>query len=52
MSSTVTIDPVTRIEGHAKITLALDKAGKVDTARFSVTEATAICPALGSERDS
>ena len=38
MSKTVTIDPVTRIEGHAKITLALDEAGKVDTARFSVTE--------------
>lgn len=38
MSSSVTIDPVTRIEGHAKITIALDKAGKVDTARFSVTE--------------
>ncbi len=38
MSNTVTIDPVTRIEGHAKITIGLDEAGQVDTARFSVTE--------------
>jgi NAD-reducing hydrogenase large subunit len=38
MSNTVVIDPVTRIEGHAKIAIALDKAGQVDTARFSVTE--------------
>jgi NAD-reducing hydrogenase large subunit len=34
----VVIDPVTRIEGHAKITLRLDDAGVVDDARFHVTE--------------
>jgi NAD-reducing hydrogenase large subunit len=34
----VVIDPVTRIEGHAKITIALDDAGKVHDARFHVTE--------------
>ena len=35
---TITIDPVTRIEGHAKISIHLDAAGAVDTARFHVTE--------------
>jgi NAD-reducing hydrogenase large subunit len=34
----IVIDPVTRIEGHAKITLRLDDAGTVDDARFHVTE--------------
>jgi NAD-reducing hydrogenase large subunit len=34
----IVIDPVTRIEGHAKITLHLDDAGAVDDARFHVTE--------------
>jgi NAD-reducing hydrogenase large subunit len=34
----VVIDPVTRIEGHAKITIALDDAGAVSTCRFHVTE--------------
>ncbi len=38
MSKTLTIEPVTRIEGHAKITIALDDAGKVSDARFHVTE--------------
>ena len=35
---TVVIDPVTRIEGHAKITLHLDEQGRVDDARFHVTQ--------------
>ena len=35
---TITIDPVTRIEGHAKISIHLDAAGAVDTARFHVSE--------------
>ncbi|MCF6180255.1 MAG: Ni/Fe hydrogenase subunit alpha, partial [Geopsychrobacter sp.] len=35
---TVTIEPVTRIEGHAKITIELDDAGKVADCRFHVTE--------------
>ena len=38
MSRTLTIDPVTRIEGHAKITIHLDDAGQVQDARFHVTE--------------
>ncbi len=38
MHDLVTIDPVTRIEGHAKITIRLDEDGKVDDARFHVTE--------------
>ena len=36
--STIMIDPVTRIEGHAKVTINLDAAGDVDTVRFHVTE--------------
>jgi len=38
MSKTITIEPVTRIEGHAKITIMLDDAGKVDDALFHVTQ--------------
>jgi NAD-reducing hydrogenase large subunit len=36
--SEIVIEPVTRIEGHAKITLRLDEAGEVDDARFHVTQ--------------
>lgn len=35
---TVLIDPVSRIEGHAKITIHLDDAGEVTDARFHITE--------------
>jgi NAD-reducing hydrogenase large subunit len=38
MSQRIVIDPVTRIEGHAKITIQLDGAGKVEDARFHVTQ--------------
>ncbi len=38
MKQTITIDPVTRIEGHSKITIQLDEAGRVDSARFHVTQ--------------
>ncbi|MFO7633947.1 MAG: Ni/Fe hydrogenase subunit alpha [Caldilinea sp.] len=38
MTKTILIDPVTRIEGHAKITLHLDDNGQVEDARFHVTE--------------
>src|SRR5437763_7853943 len=38
MAQRIVIDPVTRIEGHAKITIQLDDAGRVDHARFHVTE--------------
>ncbi|WP_017305034.1 Ni/Fe hydrogenase subunit alpha [Spirulina subsalsa] len=38
MAKTVVIDPVTRIEGHAKISIYLDDAGEVEDARFHVVE--------------
>ncbi len=38
MAQRIVIDPVTRIEGHAKITIHLDDAGQVSEARFHVTE--------------
>jgi NAD-reducing hydrogenase large subunit len=38
MTRTITIDPVTRIEGHAKITLHLGDDGRVADARFHVAE--------------
>lgn len=38
MSQKIIIDPVTRIEGHAKITIHLDDTGEVEDARFHVTE--------------
>jgi len=38
MTRTITIDPVTRIEGHARITLQLDAGGHLVEARFHVTE--------------
>jgi NAD-reducing hydrogenase large subunit len=38
MPRTITIDPVTRIEGHAKITIQLDDDGTVRDARFHVNE--------------
>ena len=37
MAQQILIDPVTRIEGHAKITIQLDDAGKVSDARFQFT---------------
>jgi NAD-reducing hydrogenase large subunit len=38
LSRSILIDPVTRIEGHAKITLQLGDDGLVEGARFHVTE--------------
>ncbi|HET7345962.1 MAG TPA: Ni/Fe hydrogenase subunit alpha [Acidobacteriaceae bacterium] len=38
MSRTIVIDPVTRLEGHGKITLQLDEAGIVQDATFHVTQ--------------
>jgi NAD-reducing hydrogenase large subunit len=35
---TITLDPVTRIEGHGKITLHLNEDGRVEDARFHVTQ--------------
>ena len=38
MSQHITIDPITRIEGHAKITVQLDESGNVEDAHFHVTQ--------------
>jgi len=38
MNRKITINPVTRIEGHARITIQLDDAGRVQDARFHVNE--------------
>jgi len=38
MSKRILIDPVTRIEGHAKISIYLDDAGNVSDAEFHVVE--------------
>lgn len=38
MSRRVVIDPITRIEGHAKISIFMDDSGQVENARFHVTE--------------
>lgn len=38
MTQTIVIDPVTRIEGHAKITIQLDDHGFVHDAQFHVTQ--------------
>ncbi len=38
MEKRITIEPVTRIEGHAKISLLLDPSGKVHEAHFQVTQ--------------
>jgi len=38
MSQRIVIDPVSRIEGHAKITIEVDGNGAVTDARFHVTE--------------
>jgi NAD-reducing hydrogenase large subunit len=38
MAQQITIEPLTRIEGHAKITLHLDDDGAVQEARFHVTQ--------------
>jgi NAD-reducing hydrogenase large subunit len=38
MSQTITIDPVTRLEGHGKITMQLNDRGEVENAHFHVTQ--------------
>src|ERR1035438_4238040 len=38
MSQTITIDPVTRLEGHGKITIRLNDQGEVENANFHVTQ--------------
>src|SRR5579863_10196304 len=38
MSQTITIDPVTRLEGHGKVTIQLNGEGEVQHAHFHVTQ--------------
>src|SRR5450759_5864164 len=38
MGKTITISPVTRIEGHARISIQLDDSGQVEQARLQVQE--------------
>ena len=38
MTTTITIDPVTRLEGHGKITIHLNSQGEVENAQFHVTQ--------------
>jgi NAD-reducing hydrogenase large subunit len=38
MSRTLTIDPLTRLEGHAKVTIHLDDEGQVADARLHITQ--------------
>ena len=38
MPKEIVIDPITRIEGHSKITIQLDDSGEVRDARFHVTQ--------------
>jgi NAD-reducing hydrogenase large subunit len=38
MSRTITVTPLTRIEGHARITLTVDDAGQLSHARFHVED--------------
>jgi NAD-reducing hydrogenase large subunit len=34
----ITIDPVTRVEGHGRVTVQMDESGKVGEARFHIVE--------------
>jgi len=38
MGRKITIEPITRIEGHGKVTIRLDDYGKVEQSRFHVVE--------------
>ena len=38
MSEKIIIEPVTRVEGHGKVTIHLDDAGKVTESRFHIVE--------------
>ena len=38
MSKRITIDPITRLEGHGKIEIFLDDSGNVANAYFQVPE--------------
>jgi NAD-reducing hydrogenase large subunit len=34
----IVIDPITRVEGHGKVTIRLDEAGRIDQTRFHIVE--------------
>ncbi|MCK9255703.1 MAG: Ni/Fe hydrogenase subunit alpha [Bacteroidales bacterium] len=38
MSKKITIEPVTRVEGHGKVTIKIDDAGKVEQTRLHIVE--------------
>ncbi|MCJ7486251.1 MAG: Ni/Fe hydrogenase subunit alpha, partial [Candidatus Aminicenantes bacterium] len=38
MARKITIEPITRVEGHGKVTIHLDDAGKVTQSRFHIVE--------------
>jgi NAD-reducing hydrogenase large subunit len=38
MGRKITIEPITRVEGHGKVTIRLDDAGKVTQSRFHIVE--------------
>jgi coenzyme F420-reducing hydrogenase alpha subunit len=38
MSRTITIDPITRIEGHARVEVDIDDAGRVSRSVFKVID--------------
>ena len=38
MGRKITIEPVTRVEGHGKVTILLDDSGNVDRSRFHIVE--------------
>lgn len=38
MTRTITIDPVTRIEGHARVEIEIDDSGQVSASRFKVMD--------------
>jgi NAD-reducing hydrogenase large subunit len=38
MGRKITIEPITRVEGHGKVTIHLDDAGKVTQSRFHIVE--------------
>lgn len=37
-AETITINPISRLEGHGKVTIQLDENGKVDGTRFHITQ--------------
>lgn len=42
----IEVNPITRIEGHGKITVHLDENGTVSEARFHVTQFRGLRPLL------